>query len=102
MVPSRFWFPVLLLGMAWCQELVDQLLFSGQWNLPMGPGLPIWGVITAPFSHSGFAHLISNSVVFLPLSWLVLTRGIKDYLAVWASVITINIPVALAWPSVSC
>ena len=67
----------------------------------MGPGLPIWGVITAPFSHSGFAHLISNSVVFLPLSWLVLTRGIKDYLAVWASVITINIPVALAWPSVS-
>ena len=70
MVPSRFWFPVLLLGMAWCQELVDQLLFGGQWNLPMGPGLPIWGVITAPFSHSGFAHLISNSVVFLPLSWL--------------------------------
>ena len=101
MVPSRFWLPVVLLGLAWCQELVDQLLFAGQWNLPMGPGLPIWGVVTAPFSHSGFAHLISNSVVFLPLSWLVLTRGIRDYLAVWAAVITVSIPVALAWPSAS-
>ena len=101
MVPARFWIPVVLLALAWCQELVDQLLFGGQWNLPMGPGLPIWGVLTAPFSHSGFPHLISNSVVFLPLSWMVLTRGVKDYAAIWVGVIVVELPVALLWPTAS-
>jgi len=92
---------VLLLAVAWSQELIDQLIFGGSWNLPMGPGLPIWGVLTAPFSHSGLGHLISNTVVFLPLSWLVLTRGFKDYLAVWVSVIILEVPVALFWPAAS-
>ena len=93
--------PLLLLGLAWCQELIDQLLFQGRWNLPMGPGLPLWGVFTAPFSHSGFGHLLSNSLVFLPLSWLVLTRGTKDYIAVWLGVMITAIPIALIWPSAS-
>ena len=93
--------PLLLLGLAWCQELIDQLLFQGRWNLPMGPGLPLWGVLTAPFSHSGFGHLLSNSLVFLPLSWLVLTRGTKDYIAVWLGVMITAIPIALIWPSAS-
>ena len=101
MVPARFWIPVVLLALAWCQELADQLLFGGQWNLPMGPDLPIWGVLTAPFSHSGFPHLISNSVVFLPLSWMVLTRGFKDYAAVWVGVFVVELPVALFWPASS-
>lgn len=91
----------MLLAIAWIQELIDQLVFAGQWNLPMGPGLPLWGILTAPFSHSGFGHLISNSVVFLPLSWLVLTRGIRDYVAVWVMVIVLEIPVALFWPAAS-
>ena len=34
-----FLLPVLLLGLAWVQELIDQLLFGGGWNLPMGPWL---------------------------------------------------------------
>ena len=79
---GRWLIPLLLLGLAWGQELIDQLLLAGQWNLPMGPGLPLWRVLTAPFSHAGFGHLISNTLVFLPLSWLVLTRGRSDYLAV--------------------
>ncbi len=74
---GRFLLPVLLLGLAWAQEVFDQVLFSGNWNLPMGPGLPWWGVLSAPFSHSGFGHLLSNSVIFLVLSWLVLTRGVR-------------------------
>ena len=98
---SRLWLPLLLLAVAWSQELVDQIFLGGTWNLPMGPGLPLWGVLTAPFSHSGFGHLISNTLVFLPLSWLVLTRGLKDYLAVWIAVIVLEIPVALYWPTSS-
>ena len=95
----RWLIPLLLLAIAWGQELIDQVVFRGQWNLPMGPRLPWWGVLSAPFSHSGFAHLISNSVVFLPLSWLVLTRGTRDYAAVWIGVVVVNVPIALFWPA---
>ena len=96
---SRLLLPLLILGVAWAQELIDQLIFAGQLNLPMGPDQPWWGVVTAPFSHAGFGHLISNSLAFLPLSWLVLSRGMRDYLSVWLCVLVINIPVALFWPA---
>jgi len=91
--------PVLLLAVAWAQELVDQLVFAGRWNLPMVHGGPFWGLLTAPFSHAGFGHLISNSLWFLPLSWLVLAKSRRDYLAVWLGVYATAIPVWLLWPS---
>jgi membrane associated rhomboid family serine protease len=90
--------PLGLLALAWSQELVDQLVFGGRWNLPMLPGGSFAGVLTAPFSHSGFNHLLGNSLVFLPLSWLVLLRGRRDYLAVWLGVYLAAIPVWLWWP----
>ncbi|MEX1324937.1 MAG: rhomboid family intramembrane serine protease [Synechococcaceae cyanobacterium] len=91
--------PVLILLIAGLQELVDQLLFGGRWNLPMLPGGPFHGVLTAPFSHSGFGHLLANATLFLPLSWLVLLRGRRDYLAVWIGVYVCAIPVWLFWPA---
>ena len=78
--------PLLLLSLAWLQELMDQLFFGGRWALPMVHGGPVWGVLTAPFSHGDWNHLISNSIWFLPLSWLVLLRGVRDYIAVWIGV----------------
>lgn len=90
--------PVLILAIAWGQELLDQLVFGGRWNLPMLPGGSFLGVLTAPFSHSGFGHLLANSMLFLPLSWLVLLRGRRDYLAVWIGVYVCAIPVWLFWP----
>ena len=93
--------PPLLLAIAWMQELVDQLLFGGRWNLPMTPGGSWLGVFTAPFSHSGFGHLLANSLMFLPLSWLVLTKGRRDYLLVWLGVYATAIPVWLLWPRAS-
>ena len=53
---GRLLLPLLILAVAWGQELIDQLIFAGQWNLPMGPDQPWWGVLTAPFSHAGFGH----------------------------------------------
>jgi hypothetical protein len=63
--------PVLILAVPWVQEVVDQLFFAGRWNLPMVQGGSFLGVLTAPFSHGGFGHLISNTLWFVPLSWLV-------------------------------
>ena len=42
--------PPLILLIPWLQELVDQLVFGGNWNLPMTPGGSFLGVLTAPFS----------------------------------------------------
>jgi membrane associated rhomboid family serine protease len=38
-------------------------------------------------------------LTFLPLSWLVLLRGRRDYLAVWLGVYATAIPVWLLWPN---
>ncbi len=46
--------PVGILALAWGQELIDAVLFGGHWNLPMVQGGSLLGVLTAPFSHSGF------------------------------------------------
>ena len=62
--------PLALLALALLQEGIDQLLFRGQWNLPMLPSGPALGILTAPFSHGGWGHLLANSGLFLPLSWL--------------------------------
>ncbi|KZR70353.1 rhomboid family intramembrane serine protease [Prochlorococcus marinus] len=94
----RLLLPLIIVGIAWLQESIDQLFFSGSWNLPLGPGLPWWGLLTAPFSHAGFGHLISNTIMFLPLSWLVLTKGYRDYIAVLIAVVVMEIPVWLFWP----
>ena len=93
--------PLLILVIPWLQELLDQFFFAGQWNLPMTPGGSFLGVLTAPFSHSGFGHLLANSLTFIPLSWLVLLRGRLDYLAVWLGVYATAIPVWLFWPTAS-
>ena len=94
----RLLLPLFFVGIAWLQESIDQLFFSGSWNLPIGPGLPWWGLFTAPFSHAGFGHLISNTIMFLPLSWLVLSKGIRDYIGVLIAVVVMEIPVWLFWP----
>ncbi|WP_261350200.1 rhomboid family intramembrane serine protease, partial [Synechococcus sp. EJ6-Ellesmere] len=87
--------PLLILSVAWGQELVDQIVFAGNWNLPMLPGGSFLGVLTAPFSHADLGHLLGNSLWFLPLSWLVLLKSWHDYLAVWVGVYVMAIPVWL-------
>ncbi|MEB3200583.1 MAG: rhomboid family intramembrane serine protease [Synechococcaceae cyanobacterium] len=93
--------PLLILAVAWAQELIDQVLFAGRWNLPMVQGGSPLGILTAPFSHGGLGHLISNSLWFVPLSWLVLLRGRTTYLMVWLGVLLTALPVWWLWPGAS-
>lgn len=77
--PSRaaLWMLLLLAGL-WALELVDQA--SGNALDAFGirarvlHGLP--EIFTAPFLHAGWQHLISNSVPFFVLGFLVLTGGV--------------------------
>lgn len=73
---------LLLLGVLWALELVDQA--SGNALDAYGirareiDGLP--EIFTAPLLHAGWPHLISNSVPFLVLGFLVLLSGFARWL----------------------
>nr|WP_294690351.1 rhomboid family intramembrane serine protease [uncultured Friedmanniella sp.] len=73
---------VVLLAGLWSLEVVDQL--SGNALDVYGiharelDGLP--GILTAPFLHGGFDHLISNTVPFAVLGFLVLVGGLTRWL----------------------
>lgn len=86
-----------LLAWLWLLEIVDQ--FSGNQLDSFGiqaqelDGLP--GILAAPFLHAGWDHLISNSVPFFVLGFLVLLDGLARWLAV--SVISIAASGLTAW-----
>jgi membrane associated rhomboid family serine protease len=87
---------VMLAGM-WMLELLDQL--SGNQLDQLGiharelDGMP--EILTAPFLHAGWDHLMSNSLPFLVLGFLVLLSGMARWLV--ASLIIIVISGLTAW-----
>ena len=80
-VKANFFLPLWIVAIPWTQEIVDQVFFNGQWNLPLHPrsldGIP--GIFLSAVSHSGFVHLISNTIGFVIFSWLILAKSRRDY-----------------------
>lgn len=80
-IKANFFLPLWLLAIPWTQEIIDQVVFNGQWNLVLIPrawdGIP--GIFLSAFSHSGFGHLISNTIGFAIFSWLILAKNRRDY-----------------------
>lgn len=78
-----------LLLLMWLVEAVDTLLFRsgldqfGVWPRHLSG---LWGILFAPFLHANFAHLAANSIPFAFLGWLVLVRGLGDYVIVTVAV----------------
>jgi membrane associated rhomboid family serine protease len=87
---------VMLAGM-WILELLDQL--SGNQLDQLGihareiDGMP--EILTAPFLHAGWDHLMSNSLPFLVLGFLVLLSGVARWVV--SSLIIIVISGMTAW-----
>jgi membrane associated rhomboid family serine protease len=73
-----------LVALMWAIEVVD-LGFGGRLD-----ALGIWprqsrglmGILFAPFLHGGFRHLISNTVPFLVLGWLIMAKDWSEWLVV--------------------
>lgn len=78
-----------LLLLMWLVEAVDALFFRssldqfGVWPRHLAG---LWGILFAPFLHANFAHLAANSVPFAFLGWLILVRGLGDYVIVTLAV----------------
>jgi membrane associated rhomboid family serine protease len=73
--------PLAILAIPWIQEIIDQLFFQGQWNFILYPRSleGLFGIFLSAFSHSGFAHLIANSIGFVIFSWLILFKSSRDF-----------------------
>ncbi len=71
----------------WVIETVDQLVFRGGLDAygirPLSPG-GLLGIPLAPLLHSGFGHLMANTVGWLVLGFLATTRRIADFWVVVA------------------
>ena len=88
---------LLLLAGLWMLEFLDQL--SGHQLDQLGiharevDGMP--EIFTAPFLHAGWDHLLSNSLPFYVLGFLVLLSGLARWLA--SSLIILVISGMAAW-----
>jgi membrane associated rhomboid family serine protease len=86
-----------LLAWLWLLEIVDQVSGNQLDNFGIHAqdldGLP--GIVTAPFLHAGWDHLMSNSVPFFVLGFLVLLGGLARWAA--SSLITIAVSGLAAW-----
>jgi len=71
----------------WGVEIVDLVVFRGRLDLlgvrPRNlQGL--WGIPLMPLLHSGWGHLMANTLPFATLGWLVMVRRIRDFFVVTA------------------
>lgn len=78
---ANLFLPLWILAIPWVQEIVDQVVFGGSWNLLLYPRSldGLLGIFFSAFSHSGFIHLISNTIGFAIFSWLILAKSRRDY-----------------------
>lgn len=76
-----------LLGTMWAAALINGLFFQGQMvNWGIHPRGSLLGIVFYPFLHGGLAHLVSNTVPFFILGWLVMLRRFSDFFPVTAIV----------------
>lgn len=76
---------LVVVAVLWGIEIVDAFLFNGALNnLGIRPRQTsgLWGIAFAPFLHGDFAHLISNTIPFVTLSWLIMLRSTEDWFVV--------------------
>ena len=85
------------LAVMWIAEIVDTVLGGDLDGAGIRPRMldGLDGILWSPFLHSGFPHLISNTIPFAVLSALVLVRGPRLWIN--ASVIIVALGGLLVW-----
>lgn len=90
---SAFGILLLCLALMWAIEIVDTFILGDRLQRngihPRDTdGLD--GILWAPFLHSDFGHLISNSIPLLVMGWLTAIRGRRYWLSITVSTIVIG------------
>jgi membrane associated rhomboid family serine protease len=83
---------VVLVGLMWLSEIVDTALHGrlDQYGIVAREPDGLFGILTAPFLHLGFGHLISNTLPLVTLGALIAISGAMRLFAVTAIVTTIG------------
>lgn len=77
----------------WSLEAFDQLIWRERLDfLGIQPRTRdgLYHILIAPFLHKGFNHLLANTVPFLMLGWLILLRGVAEFVAVTLITMTVS------------
>ena len=81
-----------LIGLMWLSEIVDTALNGrlDEWGIIARDPEGLVGIITSPFLHLGFGHLISNTLPLVTLGALIALSGAARLAAVTALVAVIG------------
>ncbi len=82
---SQAWILGSMVAAMWVVMIADTFVFRGQLrNFGILPHslVGLRGIIFSPLLHANFAHLISNTVPFVTLGWLVMLWETSDLLVV--------------------
>jgi membrane associated rhomboid family serine protease len=83
---------VAIVGLMWLSEIVDTALHGrlDQYGIIAREPDGLFGIITAPFLHLGFGHLISNTLPLVTLGAIIAVSGALRLFSVTAIVTTIG------------
>jgi membrane associated rhomboid family serine protease len=73
-------------ALMWGLEIVDQLMGGAlnQFGILPRTEIGLRGILFAPFLHGSFEHLLSNTIPFVVLGWLVMLQRTSDFFIVTA------------------
>jgi membrane associated rhomboid family serine protease len=74
-----------LVALMWVVEAVDLAVDAGldRYGIEAREAEGLDGVVTAPFLHAGFAHVLANTVPFLVLGFFIAFEGARRLVAVF-------------------
>jgi membrane associated rhomboid family serine protease len=81
-----------LVALMWAVEVVDVIADHqlDQYGIEAREPEGLDGIVTAPFLHVGFGHLISNTIPFVIMGLLIALEGARRLLAVFAIVALVS------------
>ena len=50
----------------------------------------LWGIVTEPFLHASYGHLVSNTVPLVMVGWVLMLSGVRTWLTVSALVLVLG------------
>ena len=74
-----------LTAIAWTIQVTNVVIFSNgliAWGIVPQSERGLFGIFFAPFLHGSFAHIVSNTLPFLILGWLIMLRNMEDFVLV--------------------
>lgn len=85
-IPAHYFAPVVMLAIMWIMRVVNMVVPGSVHALGVRAWSPLslWAIITSPFVHVSWFHLLSNTIPFLVLGLIVAFDGARRFAVVTA------------------